>query len=130
MQKEFTFTENKDYKMHLNANETKTYQISAKAVEATVAKSNKTDSPPTGDTGILIFAVIFGAAVIIAFKTKKGRKFLSVMIAVSLCSPLIPNSYKMNATAADDVKTVAASADFKYADKAYTLDLTASYKKR
>lgn len=126
---EFAFTENKDYKMHLNANETKTYQISAKAVEETAAKSDKTDSPKTGDGGILIFAVIFGAAVIIAFKTKKGRKVLSVVIAVSLCSSLIPNSYKMNVSAADDVRTVTASADFKYADKAYTLDLTAEYKK-
>lgn len=127
----FSFTENKDYMMQLGAKETKTYVISAKADSDTVKKtdsSNKENSPKTGDSGVMIYAVIIGATLVLAFKTKKGKKVFSVIIAVILCSSAIPSSIKMSVSASDQVRTVTASADFKYTDKDYTINVTAEYK--
>lgn len=117
----FEFTENEKISVKLAANETKNYTVSAKP-----AAKKGADSPKTGVYPPVLIIIIGGAAVILAFRTKRSRQVFSLMITAVLVGSLTFHGYGPAANAAD-TKEITVKAEFTYDSKKETLTLTAKY---
>lgn len=117
----FEFTENEKYSVKLAANETKNYTISAKPAE-----KKSTDNPKTGVYPPVLIMIIGGAAVIIAFKSKRSRQIFSLMITAVIIGSISFNSLGTSANAAD-AKELTSKTEFKYDSKNETLTIKAKY---
>ena len=105
----FKITSNEKYTVKLAANETKSYTVSAAPADAKGA-----NSPKTGVTPPIVIMLCFGAAVVIAVKTRKSKKVFSVIITAVLFSALAVPSFTAFTNAASKTEELTAKADFKY----------------
>lgn len=105
----FKISSNEKYTVKLAANETKSYTVSAAPADA-----KDTNSPKTVVTPPLVIMLCFGAAVVIAVKTRKSKKVFSVIITAVLFSALAVPSFTAFTNAASKTEELTAKADFKY----------------
>lgn len=130
----FKISENETYTLKLAANETKNYTVSAEGVKAVTTAAASTsstgksaESPKTGDSAPIALMLVLGAASVVAIKSKKNRKVLSVMVTAALCGTLAMQSIEFTADAAAKNEELTATADFKYDGSTETITVKATY---